>query len=321
MKPLKRTAVALALAGGLAFALAQLPRAAAESDPGSSGFALKFQGEVSPLPLISAFVMPGETLEVEAVGGPVAARLEAQAEAGRLVRAGARRWRWHAPKTPGPADLVVRDAASRRALGLRVFVLVPYDGSEVLNGYRIGRYEPTPLRGDPAYRVPRGLVEVLPVHRELLVSPHFRLDQFLCKQEGEGDPVYLALSTRLLLALETLLAAFREHGIQADTLTVMSGYRTPHYNRTIGNDSRYTRHAYGDAADVFVDADGDGWMDDLDGDGNVGVEDARRLYEIVDALHGEPRFEPFVGGLGLYGPAPHRGPFVHVDTRGRRARW
>lgn len=24
---------------------------------------------------------------------------------------------------------------------------------------------------------------------------------------------------------------------------------------------------------------------------------------------------------GLYGPAPHRGPFVHADTRGFEARW
>ena len=30
---------------------------------------------------------------------------------------------------------------------------------------------------------------------------------------------------------------------------------------------------------------------------------------------------PFVGGLGIYGPAPHRGPFVHVDTRGEPVRW
>ena len=28
-----------------------------------------------------------------------------------------------------------------------------------------------------------------------------------------------------------------------------------------------------------------------------------------------------VGGLGIYGPAPHRGPFIHVDVRGEAARW
>ena len=32
-------------------------------------------------------------------------------------------------------------------------------------------------------------------------------------------------------------------------------------------------------------------------------------------------YAPFRGGLSVYGPKPHRGPFVHVDTRGSRARW
>ncbi|WP_376696195.1 hypothetical protein [Wenzhouxiangella sp. EGI_FJ10305] len=32
-------------------------------------------------------------------------------------------------------------------------------------------------------------------------------------------------------------------------------------------------------------------------------------------------FERLIGGLGLYGPRSHRGPFVHVDARGNAARW
>jgi len=35
----------------------------------------------------------------------------------------------------------------------------------------------------------------------------------------------------------------------------------------------------------------------------------------------ETWYQPFIGGLGIYGPKPHRGPFVHVDVRGFRARW
>ena len=48
----------------------------------------------------------------------------------------------------------------------------------------------------------------------------------------------------------------------------MSGYRTPFYNRSIGNQTRFSRHVYGDAADIYADDDGDGKMDDLDGDGH-----------------------------------------------------
>ena len=34
---------------------------------------------------------------------------------------------------------------------------------------------------------------------------------------------------------------------------------------------------YGDAADVYIDVDGDGWMDDINGDGRVDTGDARFL--------------------------------------------
>ena len=146
---------------------------------------------------------------------------------------------------------------------------------------------------------------------------HFRLGQFLCKQEG--DPKFVVLRTRMLLQLETLLAEVNAAGIETPTFAVLSGYRTPWYNATIGNDTSYSRHAYGDAADIYVDRDGDGSMDDINRDGRVDDGDARVLYEIAEA-HGGAHPE-FVGGIGLYGPKPHRGPFVHVDTRGYPARW
>lgn len=62
-------------------------------------------------------------------------------------------------------------------------------------------------------------------------------------------------------------------------------------------------------------------MDDVDGSGEVTIDDARVLHRMVEAMTDEPWYRPFIGGLGLYGPAPHRGPFIHVDTRGYAARW
>lgn len=67
----------------------------------------------------------------------------------------------------------------------------------------------------------------------------------------------------------------------------MSGYRTPYYNRSIGNETRYSRHVYGDAADIYVDDDDDGIMDDLDGDGKSTLDDARTLGEVIGSLSGE----------------------------------
>ena len=282
---------------------------------GAVSFTLQFQDELSPYRVMSAFVLPGETLSVEAVLGDPGSRFEACATEGSLRRLDADEWEWTAPEEPGLYAIDFDDEAAGERARLNVFVLRPYDGSDSLNGYRIGAYERLPLRGLPAYEMPGGFIEVEPELEETWVSPHFQLRQFLCKQAG-GYPKYMALSSRLLLKLEMLLERFNDRGIAASTFAILSGYRTPHYNRSIGNSTKYTRHAYGDAADIYIDEDGDGQMDDLDGDGAVTRSDARLLFSIVDGMVDESWYRPFMGGMGLYGPAPHRGPFIHVDTRG-----
>ena len=297
-----------------------------------SGFLLHFQDEVSPFRLIAAFAMPGETLEVEAEltrdpalvrgpgGGGAAPGLEAEASGGRVEVAGAGAWRWRAPEEPGVYCLRVAAGGGGEEAAINLFVLSPYDGQDVFEGYRIGSYERVPLRGREAYRLPPGLVRVTPELAEVQVSPHFRLGQFLCKQESSW-PKFLLLSTRLLLKLETLLERVNDAGVPAETFFVMSGYRTPHYNASIGNRTTYSRHLYGDAADVFVDDDGDGVMDDLDGDGRADRGDAELLARIVEEAADDAWYAPFVGGLSVYGATAAYGPFVHVDTRGFRARW
>jgi len=100
------------------------------------------------------------------------------------------------------------------------------------------------------------------------VSPHFKLGQFLCKQPG-GFPKYLVLDEILVLKLELILEELNRRGHAADTLHIMSGYRTPYYNKAIGNVD-YRRHLWGKAADIFIDAaPADDMMDDLNRDGAV----------------------------------------------------
>jgi hypothetical protein len=216
--------------------------------------------------------------------------------------------------------LEVRNAAGGDRTCLNVFVMVPYDGEATVNGYRIGNYQSRPLNDLPAYARPRGLIEVTRENLGTWVSPHFQLAQFLCKQESDY-PKYLVLRSRLLLKLETVLEELGERGVAADTLYVMSGYRTPFYNAAIGNTTSYSRHAYGDAADVFVDRDDDGRMDDIDGDGRSDANDSLLIYLMVEELSKATWFQPFEGGLGIYPPNPLFGPMVHMDTRGLRARW
>jgi hypothetical protein len=283
-------------------------------------FALKFKDEVSPYSLMSTFVLPGEQIEVEAVFTDQPIKLEAAVEEGELVTLRADRWRWTAPQEPGVHCLSVREAASPQSTCLNVFVMVPYQGEEEVNGYRIGHYERTPLGGQPTYAMPRGLVEVTRANLGTWVSPHFRLAQFVGKQESDY-PKYLVLRTRLLLKLETVLEELRKRGVGSDTLFVMSGYRTPFYNAAIGNRTKYSRHSYGDAADVFVDRDDDGRMDDITGDGKADLRDALLIYGMVEELSQDTWFQPFEGGLGIYPPNPRFGPMVHLDTRGTKTRW
>jgi uncharacterized protein YcbK (DUF882 family) len=102
----------------------------------------------------------------------------------------------------------------------------------------------------------------------------------------------------------------------------MSGFRTPSYNAGGGNTSGradLSRHMYGDAADVYIDNDRDGNMDDLNGDGRVNIGDARFMEEAVNRV--ERAHPELIGGTGVYVACCGHGPFIHIDTRGYRARW
>ena len=253
--------------------------------------------------------MPGETIPLSLDG---AAEPALSTTDGRVDRT-ADGWAWTLPTAPGLARLTVTDGATRQVQRVQALVMTPYDGSGRMDGYQIGPYANDP---DPTRPRPTGFVALPPSMEDVPVSTHFRLGDFACKQPG--DPRYLMLDERLLVKLETLLVRVRAEGIAARNFVVMSGYRTPHYNAAIGNETSRSAHLYGQAADIYIDDDGDGQMDDITGDGRVTRADAERLAAIASPLDDDPRF---VGGLGIYSPAPHRGPFIHVDTRGRRSRW
>jgi len=223
-----------------------------------------------------------------------------------------RRWTWTAPDEPGLYSIQVASSDARDSLTIQAFVLVPYARlrGEYLNGYRIGQYPARAVRA--IYRPPPGFIEVTRANENTLVSPHFRLKQFVCKQSG-GYPKYIVLNEALVQRLEELLALANQSGYRATTFHVMSGYRTPAYNRAIGNVA-YSRHTWGSAADIFIDDDGDGRMDDLNGDGRSDTRDAEVLYRLFNEAQSG-------GGLGKYAPTSSHGPFVHVDLRDRTARW
>ena len=278
---------------------------------GRAPFAVTFGEHTIPYQVFAVLALPGESVELSA-----APEVALRYGAGSVLESGDG-WTWTAPDRPGIVPLAFEGPAG----DVRLNVLVVHPKSEVrdgrINGYRMGRYVARPLRGSPRYLPPEGFVELNPADRDVLVSPHLTLGQFPCKQAGE--PRYLHLTEPLLLKLEALLEAANAAGYDAPTLHVMSGFRTPAYNEAVGNETVYSRHLWGDAADVWVDADGDGEMDDWSRDGRVDLADIRilaRLAERVEAEHRE-----LVGGIGLYRRNAAHGPFVHVDARGWAARW
>lgn len=286
----------------------------------SVAFSIQVKDEVIPYRLMTVLAMPGQDLEIEAVFSNPGSRLSACAEDGEVTRLDGDEWSWRTPTEPGVYSLFVTETASGATMRLQALVMVRYDGEDFFQGYRIGKYEQIPLRNNAKYKSPQGLVRVEPGMEELWLSPHFQLRQFLCKQDGDF-PKFALVHERLLLKLELLLEKMNDRGLEVNTFAVLSGYRTPHYNRAIGNSTRYSRHLYGDAADIYIDRDGDGRMDDLNGDGRETQADAEMMASVIEQSFDDIWYRPFIGGLGLYGPKPHRGPFIHVDTRGFKARW
>ncbi len=232
-----------------------------------------------------------------------------------------------APATPGiwrieadRADLPAPDGGAATSFDLITRVPFSMKKGGYLNGYHMGRYLTEGVGRTDRYAPPEGFIEVTRENQDFQVSEHFRLRQFLTKDQFEVWPKYLALDLRLIDKLELVLQELNAMGIRADRMHVMSGFRTPQYNGP-GGDGRATlsRHMHGDAADVWVDGDGDGYIDDLNGDGRSDMHDARVILKAVERV--EARYPELVGGAGIYPDNGAHGPFIHIDVRGHRSRW
>ncbi|MBD3235774.1 MAG: hypothetical protein GF330_03640 [Candidatus Eisenbacteria bacterium] len=295
--------------------------------PERASFALRVGSEEFPYRIASVFLLPGEQVTLEAKNAPLSARFEVSCDADEsaiaaLERVAAQRWRWRAPRGAGLHVVTIARQDVPDSIRVNLFVLVPYERLQEgrLNDYRVGDYPIVALRGLDIYKPPRGFIEVTSENFDTWLSPHFRLSQFLSKQES-AYPKYLVLREKLLLKLELILETVNARGIACESFHVMSGYRTPYYNRAIGN-VQYSRHVWGGAADIFIDEPPrDEMMDDLNADGRSDFQDAAILYDIIDDLYGQPFYAGLLGGLARYRKSAAHGPFVHVDVRGFHARW
>jgi len=220
-----------------------------------------------------------------------------------------------APGFPGFYRLEVEQHEGHRIVdSLLVAVLVPYSEKigQSINGYRIGNYR-SGIDGEEAPPPPRGFIEVTPGTLQLAVSKHMRLADLVTHDEQQDRwPKYVALDTRILDKVELVIeyvGGSRGNRGQAVKVDVHSGFRTPVYNQRVPRSARDSRHQYGDAADLAIDADGDGRVTARDG-----------MLVSLQVEQVEHDYPQLVGGLGLYGNL-NGVPYVHLDVRGKRARW
>jgi len=232
-----------------------------------------------------------------------------------------------APSQPGVYDLAVKlGQATKQINDFSVVSLVPF--SEKQNGhiglYYLGNwpFEHGGKMKSAAYANPAGFIEVTPQNADTPVSAHFKLRDFLTKDQYNVWPKYILLNPKLLDKLELTIAELERTGHPVGNMHIMSGFRTPEYNYTGGNTqgrANLSRHMYGDASDVFIDHDGNGAEDDLNHDGRIDIGDAMVVQQAVERVeHDHPEL---VGGVGVYPACCGHGPFTHIDVRGYRARW
>jgi len=121
------------------------------------------------------------------------------------------------------------------------------------------------------------------------LTNNFALSEFRCKDGTDVPDEHMDNVKELAENLQVL----REHIDKA--INVISGYRSPKYNRKIKG-ARRSQHMTASAADVKVSG-----------------MTPHEVKAIVEQLIEEKKMKQ--GGIGLYKT------FLHYDVRGRKARW
>jgi uncharacterized protein YcbK (DUF882 family) len=270
--------------------------------------------------VLMRFAMPSAEIQypLDVHGDPTALQYE-WVRLGETVGTGAARpLLGAAVLTPAKAGFyrlcLVRGDHRQTVDGLTLAVLVPFKDKEgqMLNGYRIGTYLAEKIAGNQT--PPEGFLEITERDVDLPISKHLKVSDFLTHDDQQTWPRYAAVSPRLLDKLELVVTEItRWYGGAAPVslgIDVHSGFRAPAHNSRIARAARDSQHQYGDAADVVIDANGDGRYTALDSR-LVGL-----AVEIVELKHPD-----LVGGLGIYTSGHSATTYVHIDARGTRARW
>jgi len=134
---------------------------------------------------------------------------------------------------------------------------------------------------------------------------NFRIKDFVC-QDGayreclskHNKEFYWLIDEKLLQAVNNLQTSLKNKGYDHEAFYIKSGHRHPKRNVEVKGASS-SRHIKGQAVDIYIK--------DINKDGKYTSEDKKIILQILeDEVIGNK------GGIGRY---------VHMDVRGKRARW
>lgn len=233
--------------------------------------------------------------------------------------------------TAGDAEPKSREWPTVRASTTFHF-LVPYEfdpeGPGVIQGYPIGAYPNENAKEVKAiiaahrdrYRPPRWFVAITSATRELHVSEHVRLCDFVPHAAKEAT-VYFPYNANLCRTLEAINADLGSLASPPPHLRILRGFVSPYdaerLRRLGARLITFNRYQYGDGVLVVANSDGGEKMGDLNRDGKVDARDAETLANIINRAQkriGLP------GWVGVYGEQPDKTlpetPMVGFDVRG-----
>ncbi len=286
-------------------------------------FSIEYEGLKVPLKIFSIFVMPGEEIKIE-IAEEDRGQIY-QIELGGKTYESNDSFTWKAQAESGHYQAVISEKNGEgpaSEIRLNVFVLHSRTekNGQYLENFRIGYYPEIPADKKEYYSKPDGFFKIDKSILELQLTPHFKVKQFLTKQTNEL-PQFIAIQESLLLKLEFFLAEVNSAGYTAETFGIVSIYRSPYFNKKLGNNTNLSRHIFGDAADIYIDNSGNNWMDDLNGDGHSTIADSEILYDLAVKFDQKKEYSYLQGGVSSYKGNGVRGPFLHIDTRGFHVSW
>jgi hypothetical protein len=288
-------------------------------------FSIVYNNLKIPFQTFSIFVLPEEKINIQISDSAKDEVYSFENDAGQYLHQKDNAFNWQAPKETGNYSLTIKLRGSNlrsSKIKLNVFVLIPFEKKEgkYLEGFRIGNYPKVPTDKRKHYSKPEGFFKIDESNLNIKLTPHFKVKKFLTNQSQEF-PQYIVIQESLLLKLEYFLEEINKAGIKADSFGIVSSYRSPYFNKKIGNNTGLSRHVFGDAADIYIDNSGNDWMDDLNGDGHSNINDANILYNLAVKFDQKDKFSQLKGGVCSYKGNGVRGPFIHIDTRGYHVSW